>query len=402
VPAHRWWTKVLALSTDVLDPTRLLAAAREATGLDDFADDGLADRLGLLAAQVAERLDPADHARAAAVLHGLLTLRLNFFDDRRRLPIADERVERPIIVMGEARSGTTVLQMLLGCDPESRLLEFWELMRPSPPPGVADTTQRRAAGDDDWREILELIPTWLISHPYNGMLGRNPPECERTWAMDLRAMPPSAWWRVPVCAHVPPRIELPVDHERQYQIHKMTLQHLQHARPHRRWVLKGVSHQLRLKALLEAYPDAIFVWIHRDPLQALASRFELHVQIYEAIVGQIDRKVYAQTTIDTCTTNFDHAAATPLADDPRIQHLLYKEFTGDPVRAVRGVYERAGLTFTPGFEAAMHRWLAENPSNRYGRFAYSVDALGVDVEDLDRRLDAYRERFGVPREVTKR
>ena len=63
-----------------------------------------------------------------------------------------------------------------------------------------------------------------------------------------------------------------------------------------------------------------------------------------------------------------------------------------------GVLAVGGLHFTAAFEAAMRTWMAENPSNRYGRFEYSVAALGVDVDDLDRRLDPYRERFGVPRE----
>jgi len=49
----------------------------------------------------------------------------------------------------------------------------------------------------------------------------------------------------------------------------------------------------------------------------------------------------------------------------------------------------------------MTAWRDDNPPNRYGRFVYSVDALGVDVAALDRKLDPYRERFGVPREHPK-
>jgi len=395
------------LDQGLLAPARLIAAARDAAGLHDLGDDTLPARLALLVEQVAPRLDADGQARAAAVLHGLLTERLAFFEARRRFPLARERIERPIIAMGEARSGTTVLQMLLGCDPASRLLQFWEVMRPNPPPGVSDTAERRAACDADWREILDLIPKWLVSHPYNDMLGRNPPECERTWAMDLRTLPPTAWWRAPMCGHLPPRIQLPADHERQYQLHTMTLQHLQYGQPSRRWALKGVGHQLRLKALFEAYPDAVFVWIHRDPLQAMASRFELHVQIYEAIMAQsakagpVDRAAFAQNTVETSTANFLHAAQTPLADDPRIHHLLYKDFTADPVGVIRGVYDRAGLAFTPAYEAAMRTWMAQNPPSKYGRFVYSPQGLGVDLAALDRKLDPYRERFGVPREHAK-
>jgi hypothetical protein len=383
----------------VFDAARLMAAARAQTGLDDLDDDTLASRLADLLDQLGDRLGPDGRTAAAAVVQGLLVDRLEVLGARAAAPIARERIEAPIIAFGEARSGTTLLQMLLGCDPASRLLEFWEVMRPSPPPGVADpvdVARRRALGDDDWREILELVPRWLVSHPYNGMLGANPPECERLWAFDFRALPPSAWWRVPLDRF--PALRIAHDDARQYEIHRMMLQHFQFGAPSRRWVLKGTSHQQRLAALLAAYPDAIFVWIHRDPLVALASRFELQAQVYEGIAGTLDRQGFAAATVESGVANFTRAAADPNAADPRINHVLYRDFTADPVAAVRGVYERAGLDFTTGFEDAMRTWMVENPSNRYGRFEYSVAALGVDLDDLDHLLDPYRERFSVPRE----
>lgn len=384
-----------------LDAGELIASAREQTGYSDLEDDALAGRLAILAGWLDQRLDDEGRASAAAVAHRLLVQRLEFFAARRRYPLAGERIEAPLITFGEARSGTTVLQMLLGCDTEARLIEFWEVMYPGPPPGVSDTAGRRRQADEDWREILRLIPKWLISHPYNAMLGRNPPECERLWAMDLRGAPPTAWWRVPAVPLDPPPLRLPQDPVRQYEIHTMFLQYLQHGSPSRRWVLKGISHQHRLAALLPAYPDATFVWIHRDPVAAIASRFELHAQVFEGIAGWVDRAAFARATIDACVRNFQAAAGNPLAADPRIHHLLYQDFIADPVAAIRELYDRIGLAYTSAFETAMHTWLAENPPGRFGTFSYSQDALGVDVDALDRVLDPYRERFGVPRERRK-
>jgi hypothetical protein len=385
-----------------LDAGTLIAASRADAGWHDLGDDTLPGRLEDLVDQLNDRLTPPAEMRAAAVIHGLLVERLRVFGDRARFPIASERVERPIIAFGEGRSGTTLLQMLLGCDPESRLLEFWQAMRPSPPPGTSDATRRREQADDDWREILALIPRWLTSHPYNDMLGANPPECERLWAFDFRAMPPTAWWRVPG-VHFP-AVRLPRDDVRQYAIHRMLLQHLQHGRTPKRWVLKGVTHQHRLPALLDAYPDAVFVWIHRDPLPAIASRFELQAQIYEAINGgdgSIDRRAFAEVLVEQSVANFSAAAESTHADDPRIHHLVYQDFTADPFGTIRDLYERADLTFTDGFDDAMRSWSAANSSHRHGRFEYRVDALGVDAAALDASLQPYRDRFGVPRETPK-
>ena len=99
--------------------------------------------------------------------------------------------------------------------------------------------------------------------------------------------------------------------------------------------------------------------------------------------------------------NFHAAAHSEVAGDPRIHHLRYDDFRLDPVDAVHSLYDRAGLPFTKTFESSMRTWLADNPSHRFGKFEYSVDALGVDVAELDRKLDPYRERFNVPREQRK-
>jgi hypothetical protein len=387
-------------ATLTLDADHLLGAARDAAGLDDLDDDTLPSRLADLVAHLAGRLDTQAAAAAAAVIHAFLVQRLQFFDDRKHHPIAAERIEQPIITFGEARSGTTLLQMLLGCDPDARLLEFWEVMYSSPPPGISDTTERRRRADEDWREILDLIPRWLVSHPYNGMLGRNPPECERLWAFDFRTLTPTGWWRVPGAQF--PTIALPQDHARQYEIHRMMLQHLQYGAPSKRWVLKGTSHQHRLPALLDAYPDGIFVWIHRDPLAAIASRFELVAQVYEGINGgHLDRSAFARAVVESSVANFTATATSPAADDPRIHHLLYEEFMADTVGTIRSLYERVDLDFTDRFTEQIAAWSAANPPNRYGRFTYAVDALGVDLADLDGRLEPNRQRFGVAREHPK-
>src|SRR5262249_7108969 len=138
-----------------------------------------------------------------------------------------------------------------------------------------------------------------------------------------------------------------------------------------------------------------------DPLQCIASRYALQAQIYAGINGSLDRPALAAATVEAGLAGFAAAAESPYASDPRLQHLRYPEFVADPVGAIRGLYERGGLECEDGFATAMRAWSAANPSNRYGRFTYSVDALGVDVAALDRQLDGYRERFGVPREPAR-
>jgi hypothetical protein len=375
-----------------MDVDALVERATEATGLTDFGDETLPERVRLVVDVCNDSdLDAAGESAAAATIHGLLTSRLRFFEDRKRHPLAEEEVVRPVFVTGEPRSGTTLLHALLAVDPDAQALRFWEVMYPSPPPGsAAPDDPRRAQADDDWRAILRRIPPWIVSHPYNDELGDGLPECERTWAFDFRSVVPSIWWRVPMLM----RPVLPQDHAVQYGIHRMVLQHVQHTRPRKRWVLKG-WHTRRLAALFDCYPDACVVWLHRDPVRVIASQITAFGQINECLAGSLDWDAWARAQLETARQSIHANLDDPLVDDPRIHHVRYPDFARAPVETIRDFYGKYGIPFTAETDTAMRDWLANNPGDRHGKFVYSTDVLPEDVEALNAEFAPYRRRFGL-------
>jgi hypothetical protein len=379
-----------------LDADRLLACAEAATGLDDWADPTFADRFSLAVDHLrAADLEPVHERMAAANCLRVLTDRLRFFRDHDQHGLAAEVIERPMFVTGEPRSGTTLLHALLSVDAASRSLRFWEVMFPSPPPGRADADDaRRAAADDEWRQINAHLPEWLVCHPYNDMLGDGLPECERTWAIDFRALSPTAWWRVPISLGPG---ALPQDPVEQYRIHRMMLQAIQHGRSRRTWVLKGF-HAGRLQWLFGAYPDARLLYIHRDPVPVIASRVRMTVMLYEALTGTRDSGAHAQRHLAAARAGFHATLTNPLLHDPRVLHVRYQDFIGDRIGTIRRFYEFSDRTLSFEAAGAMEHYLATNRGDRYGKFAYSIDAIG-DVEQLNEEFRPYRERFGVDLET---
>lgn len=375
----------------ILDADAFIADAQESTGLTDFGDDTLPDRVALVVDRLNNAgLDETGSRAAALTISGLLTSRLRFVADRARLPLAAEQITAPLFATGEPRSGTTLLHALLAEDEDARALRFWEVMYPSPPPGPPDADDwRRPQADADWREILDRIPPWIVSHPYNDLLGAGLPECERTWAFDFRATNPSAWWRVPLTIQ-----NFPQDPHAQYALHRMMLQHVQYTRPPKRWVLKGF-HGRRLRALFDTYPDARIVWVHRDPVQVLASQIVAFGQINESLAGMLDWNQYAKDTIEGSRANFHAYLTDPLVEDPRIHHVRYRDFVTDPVATIGGFYDFAGVPLPADAEKKMRDYLVTNRSDRYGKFTYSTDVLPVPVQQLHHEFASYRERFGI-------
>ncbi|MCY4425656.1 MAG: sulfotransferase [Halieaceae bacterium] len=377
----------------VLVAEDLLQAAVCDTNLDNFGDESFAERFAMAVDILRDAgMDAAGQQAAADVCHWLLTSRLHFFDDHETWSLAGELIEQPVFATGEPRSGTTLLHALLSVDPDSRPLRFWQVMYPSPPPGLAPADDpRRARADNDWRDILERLPKWLVSHPYNDMLGNGLPECERTWAFDFRVMTPTAWWRVPMGMSVG---ALPADSEAQYRIHKMMLQHCQHGRVKKRWALKGF-HGPRLKELFASYPDARVIWTHRDPVQVTASRIALLAELIEDLVGHVDWEQQAEVQLAATRAGFNNTLNNPWIDDPRIYHVRYPDFVTDPVGTIAGFYEYCGLSMSAAADRAMRDYLANNKSDRYGKFEYSTDLIRTDVAALHEEFTPYRERFGL-------
>jgi hypothetical protein len=380
-----------------LSAQQLLAKAEADTGLSDWSDPTFVERFGLAVDMInAAPMDAAGRKAAADTLLWHLTDRLKFFEDRKRFPLADEVIDRPMFATGEPRSGTTLMHALMSVDPDARALRFWEVMHPSPPPGTTGPDDPRIAQSDaEWREINAKMPRWLLCHPYNDMLGDGLPEDERTWTFDFRVMSPTGYWRVPMQNVTG---GLPTDPLAQYRIHKGMLQAFQYKRPKKYWVLKGF-HGHRLKAFFETYPDATLVWLHRDPVQVAASSTMMMRDIMAGIVGDIDLKVEAKGHLERVRASIANTMSNPLLQDPRIHHVRYVDFVADPIATIRRYYEFCGRDYTPQAEAAMRHYLANNKGDRYGKFKYSTTVLtdaGENIDALNEEFRPFRERFDVP------
>ena len=379
-----------------LDASAMLTGAQAETGLDDYGDATLPERFALAVDHLnGIGMDANGIEQAERVCHSLLTSRLEFIEDRNRYPIAAEMIDRPMFVTGEPRSGTTLMHALMAVDLNARALRFWEVMYPSPPPGTTRPDDpRRARADADWREINAKMPKWLLSHPYNDMLGDGLPEDERTWAFDFRVMTPTAWWRVPMQALV---AGLPTDSAAQYRLHKAMLQQFQFGRPRKYWVLKGF-HGSRLREFFDTYPDANLLWLHRDPVQVAASRTMMMADILDGIVGPIDLAVETKKHLEMTRASIANTMTNPMVYDPRILHIPYADFIADPVATVGRYYAFCGRALTTDAEASMRDYLAHNRGDRYGKFRYSTSLLtdiGENLEDLHAEFAPFRERFGV-------
>ena len=120
--------------------------------------------------------------------------------------------------------------------------------------------------------------------------------------------------------------------------------------------------------------------------------------IMEGVVGAIDMVAETKMHLERTRASIRNTMTNPLINDPRIQHVRYKDFVVDPIGTIRGYYQFAGRELTPQAEAAMRDYLANNKGDRHGKFEYSPSLLtdaGCDIEALNEEFRPYRERFDI-------
>jgi hypothetical protein len=379
-----------------LDADSILATAEEETGTT-LEDPGFRRRLAdLVIAYQEAGLDPVRRSVAAEALTEITVVRSRLDRDRASYPgIGDEVPASPLIIAGFPRAGTTFLHALLSVDPANRAPQWWEVMHPSPPPGMAtDDDARQQLAQREVADFVRQCPGVRVAHPYFVEGPATLMECEAVLTFDLRNTYPFALHRVPVYCD----LDLLGDPTEALTFHRRFLQSLQWARPPRRWALKGTAHQFLLPVLAAVYPDAVILWPHRDPVVVVASLTELTATLVEGLTGrEADRSAIGRGLVEGLSAGLSAAMADPSIEAERVVHLNYDELTRDPVSQIRSVYERFGLPFSAVHEDAMHAWMSDqrHRSDRYGRFTYSVDALGIPEAEIRGAFTDYIERFSL-------
>lgn len=383
-----------------MDVESLISQACDDAGTDDFGAGAWREGLDHLAAALESeaRLNDTGRAVVPGELTGYLRDRLNIVAATKARPeVTTVDVVPPIVIVGQGRTGTTILHDLLALEPATRVPMTWEVDHPVPAPETAtfDTDPRIAETDETLAMVDLVLPGFRAMHP---MGARLPQECVRITGSDFRSM------IFPTQYHVPSYGQWllhEADMAPAYAWHRLFLQHLQSRHPTTQWVLKSPGHIWCLGALLAEYPNALLVQTHRDPLRIIAS--------ISSLIAHLRKLACDDPTIPEAAQEF----ATYIADglnwslDAResgvvapgqVVDLQFAEFMTDPFGTIRTIYDRLGMDLTPETEQRMRDYLAAHPKGAHGVHTYTWDATGLDLGEWRERTRRYQDHFAVTTE----
>jgi len=405
-----------------LDPDDLKRSACRRTGLDDFGEASFEEPLAVLVEAIERETPLSAFGRIATRQHllSLLESRLRLEDLIRRHPeILEERIERPIIIAGLPRTGTTHLFNLLSRDPSLAWLPYWESLEPFPRPGERpgrDGRDPRLARCARSLAFLErMAPLFPAMHEFTV---EGPHEEIQLLALQLSTQLFEASYFVPSYG----RWYRETDQTPAYAYLKRCLQALQFLRGREpgevgrmpgetaaanggggdgrsgnRWLLKTPQHLENLGPLVRTFPDASFIQTHRDPVRITASLATMIA--YGARMQQrrpdprVIGRYWAGRVEDMLRASVEDR---PLLPSSRVVDLRFDEFMKDMEGSVERIF---GFCEQPHGEHTARRiraFLDDNPKGKHGSVDYRLDDLGLDPAERREALRFYVERFGVP------
>ena len=399
LPIH--WVNSLARATKPafdrlvsLQIDNLLEAAGRQTALSDWGDLWFHEALTALLDSVNQdgKLTFFGRFSLRRFLIGNLVSRLRMIEVLKRFPeIQQQQIQRPIIITGWYRTGTTHLHNLLALHPHLRAPLFWELRHPCPTldPKTADPHKQIRSVRLDSKIHSYLAPGFSAIH----RLEAEKPEeclhlfdkaCAGTTSFFMTEATSFAWWLM--------------DHGIQhgYDFFKNQLQLLNWLRPGRQWVLKWPYHLWHLATLFNTFPDATVIHLHRDPRQVIPSVSSLSSAARAPFCEHIDTQALGKFWLDYCEAGLKRSLAVRKnAAIGQIIDIRYPDLKKNPLKVINHIQNTINLRESGTWTENLHAHLHAGDKKKRRTHHYDANQYGLDADQIQERFSKYIQDYDI-------
>jgi hypothetical protein len=331
-----------------------------------------------------------------------LGLRLDdlFFPGYRRL-----RVESPVFIVGNPRSGTTFLHRLMARD-ESRFLamEMWEILFA---PSILGRKIVRGASALDCRlggllnRVVDVNERyWHKENVMHRVSLRLPEEDDylllHIWSALTAGLSAGLLEEAVPYTYFDTALP-PAERKRVMDFYELCLKRHLYAHPEaagRQYLAKNPSLCPKVGSILERFPDARIIYLVRNPLDMIPSYTSM-MDFTWRVIGIPDCSDRLHEYVLDMAQHWYHYPLERLAQAPEASYIVirYDDLVVDPERAVTEIYQRFGFEMSPAYGEVLHQEAVKAESFT------SQHHYSLEDEDLARRQIVERcgdiiQRFG--------
>jgi hypothetical protein len=167
--------------------------------------------------------------------------------------------------------------------------------------------------------------------------------------------------------------------------------------PGRRWLIKNPTDIFSIRAVLTAFPDAMIVQTHRDPLEATPSLVNLLANVrrmYEE--DNFDSELLIRRDAEFWELATRRVEAAKAREPGRYLDVDFRDFTTDQMATIHRIYDHFGLALATPVEDEMRRWLTANPRRAASGDGpkHRAEDFGMASGELAEIFADYRRKYG--------
>jgi hypothetical protein len=315
----------------------------------------------------------------------------------------EQEVQRPVFVFANPRSGTTLTHRLLSMDDEVfTTVKLYQTIFPSVTAtrtfkklvelsqGSTGSMLRR--GYDFFNAPLQR--RWRDVHA----LSLDQPEedvCTLLWSLTS----PAAGLLFPFMDDIPSQTwidrQQPEERRAFMDCYENTIKRHVFEAGGKRFLNKNVFFATRVRAVHERFPDAVFVYLVRDPNDCLPSFLNMFYRAWTAHSPSIRPDGEEIQALKRLGYDYYRYALQCRREIPASQFITirYEDLVADPKQTILGLYRRLGMPVSEGFAAKLDQALISQRDYESAR-TVELDFFGISRDEVRRELREVFEVFG--------
>ncbi|QGQ24886.1 sulfotransferase [Gimesia benthica] len=304
--------------------------------------------------------------------------------------VKQTKLESPVFIIGHWRSGTTLLHNLMSMDQQFIYPNMGAMLFPSHflltervlKHVVKHLIPKQRPMDNmpvTWDLPQEDETSILLLHlmsPYLAIAFSDQPEVyDRFYELDQLTPKEDKVWRDTF----------------RYFMQKLTYR----SGGNKRVLLKSPTHTFRIRFLLDMFPDARFVYIHRNPYKVYNSTLHLRKTMFgDNGFAPLDMEKLEEDMSNIYVNHLHvYERDRQIVPEGQLHEVSFEDLTADPVSELKKVYEHLNLTGFEDLEKNMQPYLKDQKS--YKKNKYEMDA--TQEKKIYERWQKAFEMFGYER-----
>jgi hypothetical protein len=315
----------------------------------------------------------------------------------------DQKVERPVFVFANPRSGTTLAHRLISLDDEVfTTVKLYQTIFPS-------VTATRT-----FKRLVELSETGVgsilrraydffnapLENRWDGVhhISLDQAEedvCTLLWSLSS----PASGLLFPFMDDMPSQTWIdrrnPEERDAFLDSYENTIKRHVYEAGGKRFLNKNVFFSTRVRSVHQRFPDAAFVYLVRDPHECLPSFLNMFYRAWKAHSPNIRPDGEEIQALKRLGYDYYRYALECRREIPEGQFITirYEDLVENPKRTILGLYGRLGMPVSDAFEAKLDEAMAAQREYESAR-TVDLEFFGITREEVSTELREVFEAFG--------